>query len=303
MKHEGWLACAAEAFLAHCRVEKGLAANSIAAYRNDLKDLARFLEARKTAGPPSAEDLNEYLSACRQAELGPRSLARRVASLRNLFRFLLREGRIETDPAALLRSPRQWLNLPKYLSGHQVEGLLAAPDAAKPRGLRDRAMLELLYACGLRVSELVNLRLADVDAQLGYIRVDGKGGKHRFVPAGRQALNAIENYLAGARGALLKGRHSGALFVTARGGAMTRQAFWKQLHEYGKRVGIFQNLTPHVLRHSFATHLLEGGADLRSVQTMLGHADIATTQIYTHVVRSRLRSVVDAHHPRAAADR
>lgn len=303
MTNEAWLACAAEAFLAHCRVEKGLSENSVAAYRNDLKHFERFLKGRKRAGPPSSADLNQYLSACQQAGLSARSLARRVASLRNLFRFLLREGRIDHDPAALLRAPRQWLNLPKYLTGTQVEALLAAPDESQPRGLRDRAMLELLYACGLRVSELVGLRLADLDAQLGYLRVNGKGGKQRLVPAGRRALAAMEQYLRSGRAALLKGRQSGALFVTARGGPMTRQAFWKQLVQYGKQAGIFHNLTPHVLRHSFATHLLEGGADLRSVQAMLGHADIATTQIYTHVVRSRLRSVVDAHHPRAAADR
>lgn len=303
MTHEGWLACAAEAFLAHCQVEKGLAANSLSAYRADLRDLQAFLARQGVAGPPSAEDLNQYLSWCQQAGLSARSLARRVASFRNLFRFLVREGRLDQDPAALLRAPRQWRNLPKYLTGSQVEALLAAPDPDKPTGLRDRAMLELLYACGLRVSELVQMRLADVDQRMGIVRVFGKGGKHRMVPVGRRALDAMENYLGPARGALLKGRRSPALFVTARGGAMTRQAFWKQLNEYGKRAGIFQNLTPHVLRHSFATHLLEGGADLRSVQTMLGHADIATTQIYTHVVRSRLRSVVDAHHPRAAADR
>jgi integrase/recombinase XerD len=300
MKNEGWLACAAAAYLAHCRVEKGLSPRSIEAYTSDLKDLQGFWSA---PGPPSAADLNAYLSACAEAGLSPRSLARRVATLRNFFRFLLSEGRIDADPAALLHAPRQWSNLPKYLTGAQVETLLATPPETKPTGLRDRAMLELLYACGLRVSELVGLPLPAVNAQLGYVRVEGKGGKHRLVPAGQRALEAIDRYLTTGRPALLRGRSCAALFVTARGGPLTRQAFWKQLNLYGLQAGIHQNLTPHVLRHSFATHLLEGGADLRSVQSMLGHADISTTQIYTHVVRARLRSVVDQHHPRAATDR
>jgi len=297
MTNEGWLACAAEAFLAHCRVERGLSAATVDAYRSDLNDLHGFLGA---AGAPRAEDLERYLEAAQSAGLSPRSLARRITSIRNLFRFLLREGQVAEDPAALLRAPKQWQNLPKYLTGAQVAALLESPPADKATGVRDRAMLELLYACGLRVSELVGLPLAAVNLQLGFVRVTGKGGKQRLIPAGQRAQEALETYLAGPRGALLKGRQSGALFVTARGGAMTRQAFWKQLNEYGRRCGIFQNLTPHVLRHSFATHLLEGGADLRSVQSMLGHADIATTQIYTHVVRSRLRAVVDTHHPRGA---
>lgn len=304
MTNADWLPCAAEAFLAHCRVEKGLSAHSLSAYRCDLNDFHAFFTPPATlSGPPSSAQLNQYLSARQASGLSPRSLARRIATLRNFFRFLLREGRIDHDPAALLHAPRQWQNLPKYLTGPQIDALLAAPPADKPTGLRDRAMLEILYACGLRVSELTALPLAALNAQLGFLRVTGKGGKQRLIPAGQRALDSVHAYLLSARPLLLKGRQSAALFVSARGGPLTRQAFWKQLNLYGQQAGIFQNLTPHVLRHSFATHLLEGGADLRSVQSMLGHADISTTQIYTHVVRARLRSVVDQHHPRAAASR
>ncbi len=180
-----------------------------------------------------------------------------------------------------------------------MSGLLSAPDATRPQGLRDRAMLEFLYATGLRVSELCRVRVSDLDRSMGIVRVVGKGNKHRIVPVGKAALASVEHYLESGRPGLLKGRASPYLFATNRGGAMTRQAFWKLLAAYGRKAGIFHNLTPHVIRHTFATHLLEGGADLRSLQTMLGHADISTTQIYTHVMRSRLRKTVDEHHPRA----
>ena len=206
---------------------------------------------------------------------------------------------IGADPTAHLTLPKQWQTLPKYLNREQVTELLAAPDTDRPTSLRDRAMLELLYATGLRVSELCKAGISDLEPNYGYIRVLGKGNKQRIVPVGAPALAAVESYLQNGRPALLKGRGSAYLFVTARGGPLPRQAFWKLLNGYGKKIGIFQALTPHVIRHSFATHLLEGGADLRSVQTMLGHADISTTQIYTHVMRSRLRKTVDEHHPRA----
>lgn len=300
MTNEGWLSSTSAAFLAFCRVEKGLSANSIVSYQQDLKDFQRFC-ADEAGGqtPPSGEDISRYVDGMGRSGLSPRSIARRIATLRNFFRFLLREGRIDQDPTALLRPPRQWQTLPKYLNGSQVLSLLGAPDAAKPTGLRDRAMFELLYACGLRVSELCGLKLTDLNADLGILRVTGKGSKTRMVPVGEHALAAIERYLQGARSSLLKDRSSAYLFVTARGGPLTRQGFWKLIVQHGKAVGIFRNLTPHVVRHSFATHLLEGGADLRSVQSMLGHSDISTTQIYTHVVRSRLRGVVDRHHPRS----
>jgi integrase/recombinase XerD len=218
--------------------------------------------------------------------------------LRNFYRFLASEGRIDADPTERLAAPKQWQSIPKFLNREEIDRLLAAPDGSKPTGVRDRAMLELLYATGLRVSELCGLRLADVQFEAGVLRTVGKGNKQRIAPVGKPALAAVRQYLAGARPELLKGRGSPFLFVTARGGRLTRQAFWKLLVQNGKRVGIFQHLTPHVIRHSFATHLLEGGADLRSVQTMLGHADISTTQIYTHVMRSRLRQTIEKHHPR-----
>jgi integrase/recombinase XerD len=290
---------ASAAFLAFCRVEKGLSAHSISSYSFDLKSFQEYCASKKVAGLPGPEALKDYLDTLQASGLASRSVARHLTTLRNFYRFLLREGRIDQDPTALLKPPRQWQNLPKYLNGQQVSALLDAPPREKPNGIRDRAMLELLYACGLRVSELIGLKVADVNLDLGFIRVTGKGNKQRMVPAGQRSLDAIRDYLNGPRGQLLGRRASPHLFVTNRGGAMTRQAFWTLIKGHGKRAGIFRGLTPHVIRHSFATHLLEGGADLRSVQTMLGHADIATTQIYTHVVRSRLRSVVDEHHPRS----
>jgi integrase/recombinase XerD len=222
-----------------------------------------------------------------------------VATLRNFYGFLAREGEIRQDPAEFLKAPQQWSTLPKYLNRAEVDRLLAAPPLAKPNGIRDRAMLELLYAMGLRVSELCQLELSAVERRIGVLRVVGKGNKQRVVPFGESAGSALDQYLAEGRPRLLKGRASRFLFVTARGSAMTRQSFWKLLEGYGKKAGIFHGLTPHVLRHSFATHLVEGGADLRSVQIMLGHADISTTQVYTHVARTRLRETIDRHHPRA----
>jgi integrase/recombinase XerD len=215
------------------------------------------------------------------------------------FEFLEREGRISEDPVRLLSSPRQWKTLPKYLSSAQVELLLHAPNEGTPKGLRDRAMLELLYATGVRVSELCAMELSSVNLDLGVVRVLGKGRKERMIPVGSSAIAAIREYLQEGRAAMLKGRSCKQLFVTSHGSGLTRQHFWGLLKEYGKQVGIWHNLTPHVLRHSFATHLLERGADLRSIQTMLGHADISTTEIYTHVLKERLRNVVQQFHPRS----
>jgi integrase/recombinase XerD len=223
-----------------------------------------------------------------------------MTTLRTFYSFLTREGEISSDPSEFLIPPKQWSNLPKYLNREEIERLLVAPDPLKPTGIRDRAMLELLYATGLRVTELCRLELSNVERDSGVLRVTGKGNKQRLVPFGDSAGEAIGQYLNRARPELLRGRASRFLFVTARnGGAMTRQGFWKLLGLYGKKAGIFRDLTPHVVRHSFATHLVEGGADLRSVQIMLGHADISTTQVYTHVARRRLREIVDQHHPRA----
>ncbi len=298
MTNEGGIGPAAAAFLAYARVEKGLSPNSLQSYSFDLKNFQEFCQRRNLSGMPGPADLREYLDSLHARGLSSRTVTRHLTTLRNLFRFLLSEGRIGEDPTALLNAPKQWQSLPKYLTSQQVEDLLNAPGTDRPNSRRDRAMIELLYACGLRVSELCSLRLTGLNLELGFLRVTGKGEKQRVVPVGGKAQEALREYLSDARPALLKARSSPYLFVTARGGPITRQGFWKLLNGYGRKAGIFRNLTPHVVRHSFATHLLEGGADLRSVQTMLGHADIATTQIYTHVVRERLKGVVQRHHPR-----
>jgi integrase/recombinase XerD len=285
------------AFLAFCRLEKGLAANSVASYALDLE---KFREFCQDGGPlEGADRVRRYLDALYRSGLGSRSIARHLSTLRSFHGFLVREGRLASDPTENLGAPKQWQTIPKFLNLEEIERLLKAPDETRPKGLRDRAMLELLYATGLRVSELCRVTMTDLNADLGVLRTVGKGNKQRLVPVGKPALQAVENWLRNGRPRLLKGRPSRFLFVTARGGCLTRQAFWKLLAGYGRKVGIFHDLTPHVIRHSFATHLLERGADLRSVQTMLGHADISTTQIYTHVMRSRLRKTVDEHHPRA----
>jgi len=289
------------AFLNFCRIEKGLSDNSISAYRSDLARFFSYLESTGNASgiPCDPELLRAYLDRLAADGIGGRSVARHLTSLRSFYRHLLGEGIVASDPTEHLRSPRQWQTIPKFLNLSDIEKIATAIDISKPTGLRDRAMLELLFAAGLRVSELCGAGIGDLDGKLGLIRVTGKGNKQRIVPVGRAALDAVEAYLHSGRPALLKGRASRYLFVTARGGGMTRQAFWHLLGTHGKKAGIFHGLSPHVLRHSFATHLLEGGADLRSVQVMLGHADISTTEIYTHVMRSRLRDTVSKHHPRS----
>ena len=284
-------------FLDFCRIEKGLARTTIESYRLDLERFADSLQATNQWCDP--ECVRRHIDSLYQARMASRSISRHLTTLRNLYRYLLEKGIVDTDPTANLAAPKQWQSLPKYLNKKQIDDLMAAPDQTRPQGLRDRAMLEFLYATGLRVSELRKVRVSDLDQNMGFVRVVGKGNKHRLVPVGKAALQAVEYYLTSGRPRLLKNRPSPYLFVTNRGGAMTRQAFWKLLASYGRKAGMFRDLTPHVLRHTFATHLLEGGADLRSVQTMLGHADISTTQIYTHVMRSRLRKTVDEHHPRA----
>jgi integrase/recombinase XerD len=285
------------AFLNFCRVEKGLSTNSLQSYTLDLEKFSSFIGPGGETAPP--EQLRHYIDHLYQSGLNTRTIARHLTTLRGFYGFLMREGRIQSDPTEHLRAPRPWQNIPKFLNLQEIEKIIAAPDLTKSTGLRDRAMMELLYATGLRVSELCRLGLSDFNSGLGFIRTTGKGNKQRLVPAGKQAIQAVEAYLGQGRPAILKGRSSRYLFVTVRGGCLTRQAFWKLLAGYGRKAGIFHGLTPHVLRHSFATHLLEGGADLRSVQAMLGHSDISTTQIYTHVMRSRLRHTVESHHPRA----
>ncbi|HEX4748734.1 MAG TPA: site-specific tyrosine recombinase XerD [Bryobacteraceae bacterium] len=285
------------AYLQYCRIEKGLSANTLDAYRRDLASFAVFIK-DVSLQSVTLETLRRYVDKLQVRKLSNRSVARQITTLRGFFGFLTEEGEVKTNPAELLVAPKFGNALPKFLSAHQVDGLLQAPESGRV-GLRDRAMLELLYATGLRVSELIQLRVSDLDESEGVVRVIGKGNKQRLVPVGREALAAISDYCAGQRPQLLKGRSSRYLFVTARGTRMTRQGFWKLLRGHGNSAGMFRNLSPHVLRHTFATHLLEGGADLRSVQVMLGHADVGTTQIYTHVMRSRLRQTVDVHHPRA----
>jgi len=288
-----------QGYLDFCRIEKGLSFNTIEAYRRDLESFVEFWRARGAATAPDADTVGRYMDWLRSRNLDTRSVARRLSTLRGFFGYLLREGRLARDPTEGVKAPRGWRKLPHCLTAGQVEILLEAPDANTPAGLRDRAMIHLLYASGLRVSELCQLQLSDLNEELGVVRVFGKGSKQRLVPVGRAALEALRAYLEQGRGRLLGRRSSPYLFVTARGKPMTRQGFWKLLARHALRAGLSQRIWPHAVRHSFATHLLEGGADLRSVQVMLGHADISTTQIYTHVMRSRLRQTLDEHHPRA----
>jgi len=288
------------AFLAFCRMEKGLSQNSLDAYSRDLAGLRAFSDPLTHGALPDTEVLRSYVNYLYKNNLSTRSIARHLSAIRNLFHFLVADEKVAVDPTEHLSSPKQWSTIPKFLNRDQIEKLIAAPDCAKPSGLRDRAMLELLYATGIRVTELIQLRMSNLDLRMGAVRVTGKGNKQRIVPVHATALKTIAEYVERGRPLLLRGQASPYLFVTARGGQpMTRQAFWASIKINGKKAGIFHNLSPHVLRHTFATHLLEGGADLRSVQTMLGHADLSTTEIYTHVVRSRLRDTLDRHHPRA----
>jgi integrase/recombinase XerD len=288
-------------FLTHVKVEKGLSANTVAAYQRDLAKFNAFAQKRKLAlESVTRDDLVDFLAGLYGEKLESRTVARHLVTLRNFFRFAQVQEIITTDPSLNLESPKIRRTLPGYLKLEEVERLLAQPDAKTAAGLRDRAMLEVLYSTGLRVSELTSLRVTDLDSKVGCIRCIGKGDKERIVPAGRKALSMVEKYLRDARPELLgKGVSSPALFVNRRGHSLSRVGVWKILSAYGRRAGLRVALTPHMLRHSFATHLLERGADLRSVQLMLGHADISTTQIYTHVVEERLKQIYKAHHPRA----
>ncbi len=292
-------------FLSYLRVEKGLAQNTILAYGRDLKRFAEFLRKRhkQRMEDVTREDVVDFLSSLYKGKLDSRSVARYLVSLRGLYKFGMMEGRVETDPTENLESPKVRSSLPTYLRVEEVDKLLQAPNLATPIGLRDRAMLEVLYSTGLRVSELLNLRISDIDMRIGCVRCIGKGDKERLVPIGRKAIEAVEQYLAQARPKFARPSspppHNQSLFLTSIGRRLSRVSIWKILHDYGTRLGLRGRLTPHKLRHSFATHLLEGGADLRSVQLMLGHADISTTQIYTHVVEERLKQIYKAHHPRA----
>ncbi len=288
-------------FLTHVKVEKGLSANTVSAYQRDLRKFNVFAQKRKLSLESiTRDDLVDFLAGLYREKLESRTVARHLVTLRNFFRFAQIQEIIAADPSLNLESPKIRRTLPGYLRLEEVERLLAQPDAKTAAGLRDRAMLEVLYSTGLRVSELIGLRVTDLDSKVGCIRCIGKGDKERIVPAGRKALSMVEKYLHDARPELLgKGVSSAALFVNRRGHSLSRVGVWKILSAYGRRAGLRVALTPHMLRHSFATHLLERGADLRSVQLMLGHADISTTQIYTHVVEERLKQIYKAHHPRA----
>jgi len=288
-------------FLTHVKVEKGLSSNTVAAYQRDLAKFNVFVQKRKlTVESVSRDDIVDFLAGLYREKLESRTVARQLVSLRNFFRFAQIQELITVDPSLNLESPKIRRTLPGYLKLEEVDSLLAQPDAKTALGLRDRAMLEVLYSTGLRVSELIGLRVTDLDAKVGCIRCIGKGDKERIVPAGRKALSLVEKYLRDARPKLLgKGVSIQSLFVNRSGNSLSRVGVWKILSAYGRRAGLRVALTPHMLRHSFATHLLERGADLRSVQLMLGHADISTTQIYTHVVEERLKQIYKAHHPRA----
>jgi integrase/recombinase XerD len=288
-------------FLTHVKVEKGLSSNTVSAYRRDLVKFDVFAQKRKLSlEGVTRDDLVDFLAGLYRMNLESRTVARHLVTLRNFFRFAQMQELISTDPSINLESPKIRRSLPGYLRLEEVERLLEQPDSTTALGLRDRAMLEVLYSTGLRVSELIGLRVSNLDSKVGCVRCIGKGDKERIVPVGRKALLMVEKYLRDARPQLLgKLRGSPTLFVNRRGVSLSRVGVWKILSAYGRRAGLRVSLTPHMLRHSFATHLLERGADLRSVQLMLGHADISTTQIYTHVVEERLKQIYKAHHPRA----
>jgi integrase/recombinase XerD len=293
-------AASVAAYLRHLEVERRVATNTLEAYRRDLSRLAEYAGAHDTRVESlTRADLEAFVRDAVAAGLAPASTARLVASVRGFFRFLRLTGAAAHNPAEELQAPRLFASLPRFLSLDDVDRLIGAPDVSTPRGLRDRALIEVLYATGLRVSELTGLRVTDVRPDQGYVQCLGKGGKQRIVPLGQSAAAWVTRYLADGRPAL-RGRRDGPwLFVNARGGArLSRSGFWKILKAHGRRAGIRAHLSPHVVRHSFATHLLERGADLRAIQLMLGHADLSTTQIYTHVLEARLRQVYDAFHPR-----
>jgi integrase/recombinase XerD len=287
-------------FLNCLRIEKGLSDNTILAYRRDIEKFAAFATDRGLGTREiTRSDVVDFLASLYKRRLDSRSVARHLVTIRNFFRFALLEGYIDDDPAATIESPRFRQSLPSFLSIEEVDRLLRQPDTTNIIGLRDRALIEIMYSAGLRVSELCGLRVDDLQLDPGCLRCIGKGNKERLVPVGKQALAIVRKYLRTARPELLRGGSSPYLFLNQRGGKLDRITFWKLLGAYGRKAGLRKPLTPHMLRHSFATHLLDRGADLRSVQIMLGHSDISTTQIYTHVIEERLKTVYKAHHPRA----
>lgn len=290
-----------DAYLTHLRVERRLADHTLESYSRDLQRLGEFAAAaEKPVQRLDRRDLEGFVDGLMNEGLSPRSVARTVAAVRGFYRFAVLTQHLGTNPADDLQAPRAWPALPKFLGVEEVERLITQPDTTTPRGLRDRALIEVLYATGLRVSELLHLRAGDLNLEAGYLSTTGKGNKQRIVPVGDQAAEWLTTYIRDGRPALMGTRTSPWLFVNAKqGGSLSRVGFWKILKGYGQKAGLPRALSPHVLRHSFATHLLEHGADLRSIQMMLGHADLSTTQIYTHVLEARLRAVYDRFHPRA----
>jgi len=289
-------------FLAALQTERGASPHTLAAYRRDLAGFTAFLARRgRSVGAVRVGDLSEYLAELRRRGLGARSAARHLSAVRGLYRFLLAAGEIRRDPTEHFESPRPPRRLPRTLSIEDAAALVESPDLSAPEGLRDRAMLELLYASGLRASECLALRLEDLNIAAGYVTATGKGNRQRLVPVGAQALKWVERYATTSRPALVKRGDPGALFVNRYGRPLSRQALWMVIKRAGRRAGVRSAVSPHTLRHSFASHLLERGADLRSVQAMLGHADIATTQIYTHLPSSAVRAMYRKFHPRAVS--
>jgi len=287
-----------EAYLDHLRVERRLAEHTLESYARDLSALGAFAAgAGRRVDTLDRRSLEEFVRQQLMRGLSPRSVARLIATVRGFYRFLVLDQRLQSSPADDLRPPRAWPALPKFLSIEDVDVLIAQPDVTTPKGLRDRAMIELLYATGMRVSELVNVRAADLHLAEQYLTCIGKGNKERLIPIGEQAADWTARYRREARPKLVR-RACAALFVNMRGRPMSRVGFWKLLKQYGRKANLPRTLSPHVVRHSFATHLLERGADLRAIQLMLGHADLSTTQIYTHVLEARLRTVYDRFHPR-----
>jgi integrase/recombinase XerD len=290
-----------DAYITYLRDVRRMSPNTVESYARDLGALADYADTRHLPVESlTRRDLESFVRTLMSQGLSPRSVARTVACVRGFYRFLSLERKLEQSPAADLRAPRAWPALPKFLDLEEVDRLLAAPDVSTARGLRDKALLEVLYASGMRVSELVGVKPGDLNLDQGYLTCTGKGDKQRIVPIGQEAAAWVRRYMRDGRPALLRKRSSPWLFVNARdGGPLSRVGFWKVLKGYGLKAGITREISPHVLRHSFATHLLERGADLRAIQVMLGHADLSTTQIYTHVLEARLRAVYDRYHPRS----
>lgn len=290
-----------DSFLSYQAAVKGLSRNTIESYGRDILKFANYLATRRISRFEDVryDDILDYLTALQKQGINIRSVARNLVSLKQFFKFLILEKIIAEDPSLNIKTPKMSRGIPSFLSLADVETILGAPDPRSYEGIRDRAMLETLYASGIRVSELVGLELNNVNFELGYLIVYGKGSKERIVPTGEKARTALKDYLSLSRPNILKTKASPSLFVTRRGEGMTRQGFWKMLKNYASRCGINKKISPHTIRHSFATHLLERGADLRTIQIMLGHSDISTTQIYTHIAKERLKEIHKKYHPRS----